>query len=96
MKIIAEFCQNHNGDFDTLRRMIDAAVEGGATHGKIQTIFADDLSYRPEFEEGLIDADGNVSVIKRPYKTEYDRLKNLELTVSQHADFVDICRSLWP
>ena len=40
MKIIAEFCQNHNGDFDVLRRMIHEAAESGATHGKIQTIFA--------------------------------------------------------
>ena len=48
-RIIAEFCQNHNGHFDTLRRMIDAAAGAGATHGKIQTIFADDLSYREEY-----------------------------------------------
>ena len=44
MKLIAEFCQNHNGSFATLQRMIAAAADGGATHGKIQTIFADDLS----------------------------------------------------
>lgn len=93
MKIIAEFCQNHNGRFDILQQMISEAAEGGATHAKIQTIFADDLSYRPEFEEGLTDADGRVLVIKRPYQPEYERLKKLELTYEQHRRFVEECRA---
>ncbi len=92
MKIIAEFCQNHNGDFDLLRRMIAAAAEAGATHGKIQTIFADDLSFRPEFEEGKTAADGHALIIKRPYKAEYDRLKTLELTYDQHRRFGEECQ----
>jgi len=93
MKLIAEFCQNHNGSFDTLQRMIGAAAEGGATHAKIQTIFADDLSFRPEFEEGRNEADGRVAVIKRPYQPEYDRLKKLELSYEQQKRFADECRS---
>lgn len=92
LKLIAEFCQNHNGDFGTLRRMIDAAAEGGATHAKIQTIFADDLSFRPEFEEGSVDGTGCVRVIKRPYWDEYDRLKGLELSYEQHRIFAYECR----
>ena len=92
LRLVAEFCQNHNGDFDTLLRMIDAAVEGGATHGKIQTIFAGDLAFRGEFEEGKTAADGTVQVIKRPYQTEYDRLKKLELSYEEHRRFVDACR----
>ena len=91
LKLIAEFCQNHNGDFDTLRRMIDAAADGGATHAKIQTIFADDLTFRSEFEDGLADDGGIVRVIKRPYKAEYDRLKMLELSYEQHRVFVEEC-----
>lgn len=93
MKIIAEFCQNHNGSYDTLSRMIAEAAEGGATHAKIQTIFADDLSYRPEFEEGQTAPDGRVKVIKRPYQPEYERLKKLELTYEQHRRFVEDCRA---
>lgn len=93
MKIIAEFCQNHNGSYETLSRMIAEAAEGGATHAKIQTIFADDLAFRPEFEEGLTDANGQVKVIKRPYQTEYERLKKLELTYEQHRRFVEDCRA---
>lgn len=93
MKIIAEFCQNHNGRFDILKQMIGEAAEGGATHAKIQTIFADDLSFRPEFEEGSIDNSGHVTVIKRPYQAEYDRLKGLELSYEQHRLFVEECRA---
>jgi N,N'-diacetyllegionaminate synthase len=94
MKLIAEFCQNHNGDFDILRRMVDAAAEGGATHTKIQTIFADDLSFRTEFEEGSVDKEGRILVIKRPYQAEYDRLKGLELSYEQHRIFVEKCRAV--
>jgi N,N'-diacetyllegionaminate synthase len=92
VEIIAEFCQNHNGDEKILDEMIHAAADGGATYGKIQTIFVDELSYRPEFEEGKIDADGNTLVIKRPYKAEYERLKGLELTLEQQARFIEKCK----
>jgi N,N'-diacetyllegionaminate synthase len=92
MKIIAEFCQNHNGSFDILRKMIREAAEGGATHGKIQTIFADDLSFRKKFEEGEIDSEGNIITIKRPYKQEYQRLKSLELSYQQHQVFIEECK----
>ncbi len=92
MKIIAEFCQNHNGSFDILKKMIWEAAEGGATHGKIQTIFADDLSFRKKFEEGEIDSEGNIITIKRPYKQEYQRLKSLELSYQQHQVFIEECK----
>ncbi len=91
MKIIAEFCQNHNGKADTLKRMISEAAEGGATHGKIQTIFADDLSFREEFETGSLDEHGKTQTIKRPYQSEYDRLKKLELNYEQHRQFIEEC-----
>ena len=93
MLLIAEFCQNHNGDFDTLQRMIDAAIEGGATHGKIQTIFADDVSFRPEFEEGETAADGRIVTIKRPAQAEIDRLRPLELSYEEHRKFGDACKA---
>lgn len=93
LKLIAEFCQNHNGDVDILRRMIDAAAEGGATHAKIQTIFAEDVSFREVFEHGETDADGSVRAIKRPYQPEYDRLKGLELTYAQQSQFAEACRA---
>ena len=87
---IAEFCQNHNGDFETLKRMIEAAAANGATHAKIQTIFADEIAYRPQFEQGLVNGDVTLSV-KRPYGSEYDRLKRLELSYDQARQFVSLC-----
>jgi sialic acid synthase SpsE len=87
---IAEFCQNHNGDFELLKRMIESAAESGATHGKMQTIYADTLTYRPQFESGYID-NGVVKSIKRPYKNEYDRLKTLEISEEETYKFINIC-----
>ena len=89
-QIIAEFCQNHNGDIDLLTRMIDAAAKSGATHGKIQSILADTISYRPQFEKGLV-VDGKIKSIKRPYKAEYDRLKRLELSHKETEKFIYLC-----
>ena len=35
-KIIAELCQNHNGDKNILEEMVSAAAENGADYAKIQ------------------------------------------------------------
>lgn len=88
--LIAEFCQNHNGDFDILARMVDAAAANGASHGKLQTIFADDIAFRPQFEEGL-EIDGEVLSIRRPYHQEYDRLKDLEIGYEEIEHFIALC-----
>ena len=45
MKIIAELCQNHNGQFDILKEMVKSAVNAGATHIKIQHINPEILNY---------------------------------------------------
>lgn len=91
VEIIAEFCQNHNGDFDILARMVDAAAKAGASHGKIQAIFAEEVAFRPQFEEGLVQ-DGITLSIKRPYQAEHDRLKKLEISYEQTAKFVQLCK----
>jgi len=91
IKLIAEFCQNHNGDFELLKKMVEAASEAGATHGKMQTIYADTISYRPQFEEGLIQQ-GKVKSIKRPFNDEYQRLKKLEISSRETEKFIQICR----
>ena len=91
MKIIAELCQNHNGDHNLIEKMIDEAIEGGATHVKLQTIYASNLTFRPEFEEGL-NLNGERLCIKRPWKEEYNRLKKLELSQDHFSDFVSTCK----
>jgi sialic acid synthase SpsE len=88
--VIAEFCQNHNGDFDLLARMIDAAAEAGATYGKMQTIFADRIAFRPQFETG-VEEKGVIRAIKRPYADEYARLKGLEISIADTERFVRRC-----
>lgn len=93
MKLIAEFCQNHNGDFEILKEMIYAAKEAGCEYAKIQTIFADMLSKRERFEHGVVINNIRKS-IKRPYKLEYDRLKKLELDFEQQTEFISICKKV--
>ena len=42
-KIIAELCQNHNGDFVVLEKMVESVAKTGATHIKIQNIAISEL-----------------------------------------------------
>ena len=79
MRIIAELCQNHNGDKDILEQMIKAAAES-CDIVKIQTILADSLTKRKEYED------------YRPYDAEYQRLKGLELSEEDEKFFIDKCR----
>lgn len=93
MELIAEFCQNHNGDFEILRDMVFAAQEAGCTYGKIQSISPDMVTYRQRFEDGLVE-NGEVKVVKRPYQAEFERMQKLELTLDQQADFVELCKKV--
>jgi sialic acid synthase SpsE len=93
MKFIAELCQNHNGDFGIVKEMVYAAHDAGADYVKLQTIFADMLTFRERFEIGSVVGENKES-IKRPYKLEYDRLKALELSYAQQAEFVTLCISI--
>ena len=90
-QLIVELCQNHCGDRTLLGEMIAAAAENGADIVKMQTIFSEDLTHRPEFDEGKTDPDGTVRVIRRPYAAEYERLKTLDLTEDDHRFFIDEC-----
>lgn len=92
VKLIAELCQNHNGDFEMVKKMVDAAVENGATHVKIQHIHVKNLTFRSQFEEGA-ELDGKKMSIKRPFKPEYARLKGLELSKEESKEFVAYVKS---
>ena len=84
VNIIAECCQNHNGNKEILKKMIHTAAENGADYVKIQAIRSKDLSFRERFEKGKVDETGKVLVIKRPYEQELERLAKLDLShVSQ-------------
>ena len=92
VKIIAECCQNHNGDFNVLKAMIEEAKLCGATHIKMQTIFSKNLSFRPWFESDNTDIHNDFSSnFYRPYTSEFDRLKKLEMSWDEHIKFIKIC-----
>lgn len=91
MEFIAEFCQNHNGDFEILKDMVWAASENGADYVKIQNIFAEMLTFRERFEEHSREV-ASGKAIKRPFKNEYERLKKLELTYEQQRKFIELCQ----
>lgn len=90
-KLIAELCQNHGGSRELLGRMIAAAAESGADYVKMQSIFSEDLTHRPQFDEGVVDADGTVRVMKRPYVAEKERLAKLDLSEDDHLFFIEEC-----
>ena len=91
VEVIAELCQNHNGDFKLVEEMVYAAAESGATYAKIQSMLSSDLTHRPRFDEGLVEG-GVTKVIKRPYQPEYERLSKLDLNDDQHYRFLEICQ----
>jgi N,N'-diacetyllegionaminate synthase len=93
VRIIAELCQNHNGDPDLVRRMLDEAAEAGATHVKLQNIHASTVSFRAQFEEGL-EVDGRTLAIRRPWAAERERLAGLELADAVVEEFVVRARDL--
>jgi len=88
--LIAELCQNHNGDEKIVEEMVHAASEAGADYAKIQSIDSSELTYRERFENGIIEG-GKTRVIKRPYKQEYERLKSLDLSENFQLNFYKLC-----
>lgn len=89
-KIIAELCQNHNGDRGLIKEMVAAAAEAGADFAKIQTIFSDELTDRPRFEDGLV-VDGVTKVVKRPFEAELARLAGLEIAYDTYEWYIGEC-----
>lgn len=71
-----------------LKKMVWVAAEAGANYAKIQSMLADDLTYRERFEAG----EGKVA-ITRPYETEYERLKPMDLSDEAHWFFIDECKA---
>ena len=76
MQIIAELCQNHNGDLGTLKEMVVKAKYSGADIVKIQSIKANSLTKRDKYES------------YRKYSDEYQRLASLELSMDDELEFI--------
>jgi N,N'-diacetyllegionaminate synthase len=91
--IIAECCQNHNGNKEILKAMIHEAAANGADYVKIQAIRSKEVTHRQRFDDGEVDLNGITQVIKRPYKAEVERLSKLDLSLEDEQWFVDECLS---
>ena len=89
-KIIAELCQNHNGDLKILKEMVHAAAESGAEYCKIQSTKSSELTHRKKFDDGKFE-NGKTIVTKRPFEDELKRLKPLDLTEDAHFKFLEYC-----
>lgn len=83
--IIAEAGVNHNGDLDTAKKLIDAAVLAGVDYVKFQTFKAEKLvtksAKRAEYQDKNT-KDGD---------SQFEMLKKLELSAENHYLLMDYC-----
>ena len=89
-KIIAELCQNHNGDTGLIKELVSAAKESGASYAKMQTIHSNQLTYRERFDNGISEG-SRIRCIKRPFKAELDRLSSLDISDKSVEVFLQSC-----
>ena len=84
--IIAEAGVNHNGDLETAKRLVDAAVEAGVDAVKFQTFKTDKLILN--------------NIEKAPYQkkttnaveNQAEMLKKLEITKEQNRELINYCK----
>ncbi len=91
VKMIAEICQNHNGDPGLIKELVCAAKESGATYAKMQTIHSNQLTHRKRFDDGIFEGSKTKS-IKRPYQDELKRLSSLDITDKSIEVFLEACK----
>lgn len=85
--IIAEAGVNHNGSYDLALQLVDAAVECGADCIKFQMFRADKLVSRHAKLASYQDANTGSA-----HKTQYDMLKELELSDDEFRKLKDYCQ----
>ena len=86
--IIAEAGVNHNGDMPTAKNLIDVAAEAGVDFVKFQTFKADDLVSKEAKQ-----AEYQKKNIGREADTQYQMLKNLELSDDEHSELIYYAKS---
>jgi N,N'-diacetyllegionaminate synthase len=84
--VIAEVGVNHNGDMPTAFRLIEEAKRVGADCVKFQSFRADRVATRaaPKAAYQLR--------VTNPRESQFEMLKALELSPSQHRELIDCCR----
>ena len=84
--IIGEAGVNHNGNMENARRLIDVAVDAGVDIVKFQSFKAEKLSSRKavkaDYQKQTTDSE----------ESQFDMLKKLELSESEHDLLLDYCR----
>lgn len=86
--IIAEAGVNHNGDFETAKKLIDAASIAGADYVKFQTFKADKL-----VSKSATKAAYQVKNTNKDDSSQYAMLKNLELPEKWHLSLQEYATS---
>jgi len=86
--IIAEAGVNHNGSMEIAKQLIDVAALAGVDYVKFQTFKADNL-----VSKNALKADYQKINMKSDSDSQYDMLKKLELTPSQHIELIKYCES---
>ena len=86
--IIAEAGVNHNGDIETAKKLIDVASDAGVDYVKFQSFKADKL-VSPE----AIKADYQIKNIGHNEDSQYQMLKQLELSSEDHKELISYCNS---
>lgn len=87
--IIAEAGVNHNGSLDLAKKLIDVAAESGADIVKFQTFKAEKLVSKTakQADYQIVNQAG------KPEDTQFSMLKKLELSVENHHELINYCKS---
>lgn len=84
--IIAEAGVNHNGSIELAKLLIDEAVESGVDYIKFQTFKSENLVTRTAKQ-----ADYQKKNIGDSDNSQYNMLKELELSEDQHFELIEYC-----
>ena len=86
--IIAEAGVNHNGDMNLAKKLIDVAVDAGVDYVKFQTFKSENLVTKEARKaEYQIENTNNIT------DNQFQMLKKLELTRSQHDELITYCKN---
>lgn len=85
--IIAEAGVNHNGDIKLAKKLIDVAAKAGVDYVKFQTFKTENL-----VSKNAIKADYQISN-SGTEDTQFEMLKKLELSIDDHYQLIDYCKS---
>lgn len=84
--IIAEAGVNHNGNIDLACKLVDIAVEAGADIVKFQTFEAEKLATKSAKKADY------QSKVTDSFESQFDMLKKLELSKSDHLTLINRCK----